>query len=163
MSKPTPLRVRVEGPLHPFAAGFRRELSESGYSSSPAAGHLQLMAHLSRWLADRDLGSDGLTAARVEQFLMDRRSVGRVHRRLTLAGLDPLLGYLRGLGLAPESESADATGPLEVLLAEFTGYLIGERGLAEQTVINYRGVAVSFLADRTGEGDSGEAVAGPPA
>lgn len=160
MRKPTPSRVRVDGPLHPFAAGFRGELSASGYSSSPAAGHLQLMAHLSRWLADREMGSDGLTAARVEQFLVDRRSVGRVHRRLTLAGLDPLLGYLRGLGVAPDLESPVATGALEVLLAEFTGYLIGERGLAEQTVRNYRGVAMSFLSGRSVEFGSGEVTVG---
>lgn len=145
MSNPAPSRVRVAGPLEPFVEGFRRELTDQGYASSPAAGHLQLMAHLSRWLADRELGPDGLCGARVEQFLEDRHGRGRVHRRLTLAGLRPLLGYLRGLGVVPGLERPIPIGPLERLVEEFTGYLIDERGLAEQTVSSYRGVALLFL------------------
>lgn len=61
MNKPTPSRVRVHGPLERYADGFRRELSGWGYSSSPAAGHLQLMAHLSGWLADHDVCLEELT------------------------------------------------------------------------------------------------------
>jgi integrase/recombinase XerD len=40
--------VRVSGPLEAYATGFREELSTLGYSARSAAGHLQLMAHLSR-------------------------------------------------------------------------------------------------------------------
>jgi hypothetical protein len=80
MSKPTPSRVRVGGQLGPYAIGFRTELHRQGYSSSPAAGHLQLMAHLSRWLADRDLSPDELTVAYVQQFLDDRRPEFRSSR-----------------------------------------------------------------------------------
>ena len=145
MNMPTPSRVRVGGPLATYANGFREELARLGYSSSPAAGHLQLMAHLSRWLADRDLDPGELTAGLVEQFLVDRRASGRVHRRLTLRGVAPLLGYLRGLGVVPEPPAVRA-GPLEQLLADFAVYLVGERGLAEATVRNYRGVAEGFLA-----------------
>ena len=113
MNMPTPSRVRVGGPLASYANGFREELARLGYSSSPAAGHLQLMAHLSRWLADRDLDPGELTAGLVEQFLRDRRASGRVHRRLTVRGVAPLLGYLRGLGVVPEPPPVTA-GPLEV-------------------------------------------------
>lgn len=157
MSKPLPSRVRVGGPLGSYAPGFRRELSGLGYSSSPAAGHLQLMAHLSCWLDDHGLGVEGLTVGRVEEFLEDRRSCGRVHRRLTLGGLSPLLGYLRGLGVAPLPVSPDVGGPLAELVEEFTGYLREERGLAEGTVANYRKVAKSFLSLHVSDADCGHA------
>jgi integrase/recombinase XerD len=92
-------------------------------------------------------------------FLEDRRSAGRVHRQLTLEGLRPLLGYLRGLGVVPEVPSpATAVGPLEDLLEEFTDHLTGERGLVEQTVKNYRRAARSFLSARCGLGDDGVTV-----
>ena len=48
-------RVRVGGPLGPYSDGFRTELAARGYEPSSAAGQLQGMAHLSRWLVDRGL------------------------------------------------------------------------------------------------------------
>jgi integrase/recombinase XerD len=146
MSKPTPSRVRVSGPLEAYADGFRKELATQGYSSSPAAGHLQLMAHLSRWLADRDLDPGELTVAWVKQFVEDRRAAGRVHRRLTLRGVSPLLGFLRGLGVVPLPAPPAPRGVRERLLEEFAEYLACERGLAASTVRNYGGVAEAFLS-----------------
>jgi integrase/recombinase XerD len=51
----------VSGPLEAYAAGFREELSTLGYSARSAAGHLQLMAHLSRWLVEIGLVTGELT------------------------------------------------------------------------------------------------------
>jgi integrase/recombinase XerD len=44
-------RVRVVGALEPYAAGFGAELARSGYTFLSARGQLELVAHLSRWLA----------------------------------------------------------------------------------------------------------------
>src|SRR5712692_10049074 len=71
-----PFRVRVTGPLVPYVAGFRVELTERGYSSSAATAQLHLMAHLSRWLCGRGLGTADLTAGLVEEFVGERRSAG---------------------------------------------------------------------------------------
>lgn len=165
MRKPMPSRVRVGGPLERYADGFRRHLSQLGYSPSPAAGHLQLMSHLSCWLTDHDLEPDDLTVTRVEQFMEHRRSRSRVHRQLTWQGLSPLVGYLRDLGVAPPRESTalagTSTDPLEELLVEFTGYLRDERGLARATVANYCNVATSFVSVHVGDSGHGHsAVAG---
>ncbi len=54
-----PSRVRVGGPLEPYANGFRRTLAGQGYLANSASYQLQLMAHVSRWLASRGLGSVG--------------------------------------------------------------------------------------------------------
>ena len=49
-------RVRVTDPLGQHAEGFRAMLAGRGYAPSSAAGQLQLMAHLSRWLAHEAYG-----------------------------------------------------------------------------------------------------------
>lgn len=153
MSMPTPSRVRVAGPLESYAGGFRQELSRLGYSPSPAAGHLQLMAHLSCWLDGHGVGLEDLTKARVEEFIGHRRSRGRVHQRLTLQGLSPLLDYLGELGVVPPPQPRTATGPLAELVEEFIGYLSDERGLADSTVANYGGVAMLFLSGQSSDLD----------
>src|SRR6476661_5367403 len=84
MNRPSPSRVRVSGPLGAYAAGFRGELSALGYSARSAAGHLQLMAHLSRWLVEIGLAPGELTLPRAERFVRCRRDGSRVHRSLTL-------------------------------------------------------------------------------
>ena len=49
-----PSRVRVGGPLGPFAPGFRSELEARGYAPGSVALQLQLAAQLSRWLGAQD-------------------------------------------------------------------------------------------------------------
>ena len=44
---------RVRGPLAPYAAGFVVELVGRGYRPRSVRGQLELMAHLSRWLAEQ--------------------------------------------------------------------------------------------------------------
>ncbi|MGC8635370.1 MAG: tyrosine-type recombinase/integrase [Candidatus Limnocylindrales bacterium] len=137
--------VRVTGPLEPYVTGFRQELARQGYAPSTATAHLQLMAHVSRWLAAAQLGPADLSAARVELFLRERRASGQV-RRLTPRGLIPLLGYLRELGVVPEPATPVPDGPLDRLVAEFAGYLAAERGLSEPTIRWNRHVAELFLS-----------------
>ena len=146
MNRPSPWRVRVSGPLQAYAAGFREELSALGYSARSAAGHLQLMAHLSRWLVEIGLAPGELTLPQVELFVQGRRGGSRVHRSLTLRGTQPLLDYLRRIGVVAAVEPAAASTGRDVVIQQFTGYLLGERGLAAPTIANYRAVAGRFLA-----------------
>ena len=52
-------RVRVNGPLAPFAMDFRRHLAEQGYRSG--LGLMTLMSDVSRWLAGQRLNVGDLT------------------------------------------------------------------------------------------------------
>jgi hypothetical protein len=99
-----PSRVRVSGPPGAYPGSFSQELSRLGYSSSRTAGHLQLMARLSRWLVDIGWDPGELTVAWAERFVEHRRASGRVHRCLTLRGMGPLLDHLREIGVVPEPE-----------------------------------------------------------
>lgn len=147
-------RVRVEGPMAPYRAGFASELVRFGYSVSAREGNLQLMAHLSRWLEQQGLGPQDLVPERAADYLVHRRASGQV-RRLSSRGLAPLLGYLQSLGVVSAPESVAAVTPLAQLVEEFSTHLRAERGLAERTIIFYRRTATTFLRrsmpDTTGD------------
>lgn len=143
-----PSRVRMSGPLGPYAPGFAAELSRLGYTPLSVCGQLRLMAHASRWLASEGLDSAGLTPAVVEGFLVARRAAGYTSHRSARA-LMPLLGYLRGLGVAPTPPAQASPGtPVEQLLDRYRGYLTVERGLTPQTARGYVDAVRGFLAGR---------------
>ena len=84
--------VRVTGPLAPFVAGFIKELESKGYRASPACLQLRLLAHVSRWLRDHSLEVGELTNARVEEFLLSRRTEGYAHL-LSAKVMVPIVNY----------------------------------------------------------------------
>jgi integrase/recombinase XerD len=145
-------RVSIAGPLAVFADGFRGELERLGYSPLTAEDQLRLMAHLSRWLEDGRLGVAELTAGRAQEFLVYRQGCGRSHRCSPRA-LAPMLGFLRGLGVAPPAPAAPVATAADQLLGAFEEYLLGDRGLVDVTVAGYRRVATLFLAGRFPDGD----------
>ena len=59
-----PSRIRVLGPLAPFASGFAEELNRQGYTLSSARKQMWLLAHLSQWLVSEGLGVNELRDAR---------------------------------------------------------------------------------------------------
>jgi integrase/recombinase XerD len=135
---------RVLGPLAPYAAGFAVELVERGYRPRSVSGQLELMAHLSRWLADQGAGPDGLTPSMADRFLDVRRESDASLR--SWRALDPMVGYLRGLAVVPKL-AASADSPVDRLLAEYRDYLLRERGLTAGTVAHWERIARLFLAE----------------
>lgn len=136
----------VDGPLAPYAGGFRAELERLGYTPLTAATHVRLMAHLSRWLARESAEAPGLTPPLVEAYFAERRAAGYAGH-VTGRALRPLLGYLRRLGVVPPAAplAADAE---ERLLGRYREYLLAERGLSRTTAdLNVRMVR-PFLAGR---------------
>lgn len=132
----SPDRVRVTGPLAVFNSGFAAELVRLGYRPNVSANQLQLMAHLSRWMTQRGLAADGLTASMLADFLAARRAAG-YRLWLSSKALSPLLEYLRGVGVTPVEPDPEPGGAVEMLLARYRGYLLGERGLSAATAALY--------------------------
>jgi integrase/recombinase XerD len=156
-----PLRVRVTGPLEPYASGFVLELVDRGYTPVSAAHQMRLMAHLSRWLAGERLGSDDLSSARVEEFFAARRAAGYTNY-VTRRALTALLEYLRGLGVVPPAGEEPSLSAVEELLARYRAYLRSERGLAVMTARGYVDMVRPFLSahmDAAGELDMRELAA----
>jgi integrase/recombinase XerD len=142
-----PSRVVVSGPLSAFAPGFLDELLGQGYRPGPAAKQLQLMAHLSRWMTERDLEPGALRGVEIERFVNDRRASGRVQLASARA-LVALLRYLRDLAAVPATASREAPTPAGALVERYTDYLLVRRGLAAETIRGYCNTARAFLADR---------------
>ena len=139
-----PSRVRVTGPLEPFAAGFITELQESGYRPAAAAVQVRVLAHLSRWMQEQSVLADELGELELERF---RREHAAGVPSVRGAGLTVVLGYLRGLGVVPAAEPAVMTVADE-LLDEFRRYLLVERGLTVGTTRGYVDIVRPFVESR---------------
>ena len=137
--------VGVPGPLGPFVAGFAAELSRQGYKPRPVGKQLGLVAALSGWLATEGVALSGLSSEVAERFCAARRAAGHTDRA-TVRALDPLLRYLRGLGLAPPASSPTPAGPVEELLLRFRRYLEHERGLVPAAARRYVDKVRPFVA-----------------
>lgn len=148
----SPDRVRVTGPLAAFSSGFAAELVQLGYRPNASANQLQLMAHLSRWMTQRSLAADGLTASMLADFLAARRAAG-YRLWLSTNALTPLIEYLRGVGVTPVKPDLEPGGAVEALLARYRGYLVGERGLSAATAALYVHLTRPLLASRMAGGE----------
>src|SRR6266567_8496623 len=141
-----PCWARVFGPLEPYVDGLRGELERLGYTPLSAAGHVRLVAHLSRWMIDGGLALSALTPATVDAYFAERRATG-YYNSLTARSLRPLLDWLQQLGVVAAPGPVPATTPCERLLGRYRDYLLVERGLAASTVeLNVRMVR-PFLVD----------------
>jgi integrase/recombinase XerD len=144
-------RVRgpLDGPLAPYGAGFEASLAEQGYSADSIRRHLRLMVHVSRWLDRRGLGAADLSVDGAGRFLRFRRAGGHTHPA-AMAGMGPLLEYLRGVGVAPSVDAPRAVTPVDELVGDYRRYLLEERGLSLRTSVpHYVDVACLFLAGQS--------------
>ncbi|WP_204805605.1 tyrosine-type recombinase/integrase [Mycobacterium riyadhense] len=147
-----PEQVRITGPMAVFSNGFAAELVRLGYRPNAVAGQLQLMAHLSRWMVQRDLTIADLIEPVLRDFLAARRQAGY---RLWLSprALAPLLTYLRGLGVLPPVSAPGAVDPVDALLARYRAFLLGERGTSLVTARLYAHLTRPLLKTRLRGGE----------
>jgi integrase/recombinase XerD len=146
--------VRMAGPLAPYAAGFAVELARLGFTRGSAQKQMLLAAHLSRWLRDSGLGAADLTAAAVAVFLAARRAAG-YREFVTAKALAALLGYLRGLGVAPQPEVPAPQTWADELLDRYRCWLLAERGLQVKVARGYLDSVRSFVAAHAASGEAG--------
>jgi len=140
-------RIRVEGPLAAYSAGFWAGLLSKGYMPLSAEKQMGLMAHLSRWLEGDDLDVSELTPELAEAFLQARRAEGYSTYTSPLS-LGPVLGYLRALGVAPVPDVLVDRPSVEAVVSGYVRYLIEDRGLAPGTIAYYADRARVFLSGR---------------
>lgn len=145
-----PSQVRITGPLNAFAEGFAAELDRQGYRPNAAANQLQLIAHLSRWLAAKSMDAGSLSSVVLGEFLAARRAQGFT-LWLSPRALMPFLGYLRDCGFAlpvPQSE----VSPTEELLARYRSYLLETRAVADTSARGYVDMVRPFVSCRAVHG-----------
>lgn len=142
-----PTQIPVSGPLAEFGSGFASELLRQGYTTKSACVQINLMAHLSRWLADQGLDVHRLSDTEVERYLRARRAAGLVNHCGSRA-MRPMLAYLHRLGVAPTAPISAPEGPVEVLLERYRHYLTLDRGLTTATARGYIHAVRPFLCGR---------------
>jgi integrase/recombinase XerD len=143
--QPAPERVRVTGPLFEFVDGFRADLLMRSYSLWGAQGQLYLLAHVSRWMESEGLDVAALTPRALERYFVWRRRQG-YRKSLSPLSLRRLLGYLDGLGVLPPDHEG-VPSPVDRLLGQFRGYLLGERGMKASSAAQYEPTARLFLTE----------------
>ena len=133
--------VSASGSLADRAAGFAAYLSGRGYASSSTKHHLYLMADLSAWLAGQGLAAGDLAGPAAGRFWEDLRARGSYLVKGT--SLEPLLAYLRSVGVLPRQRAGSPAG---ALLQEYDRYLRVDRRAGEGTITQYLRYASEFLA-----------------
>lgn len=148
-------KVRVAGPLAPFAEEFRLRLRDQGYTPLSTVNQLRLVAQLSRWLEAGGFSTADLTEGRVEEFLAARRAAGYTGL-ISPRALVPLLEFLAGRDELPAAEPWVPSSRSEEVLAAFERYLLCERGLVASTASAYVRGAGRFMAAYAPDGQLGE-------
>jgi integrase/recombinase XerD len=140
---------RNDGPLAPFAKGYRAWLSEHGYSLSSATRSLITFGHLGRWMQEHDVVVEQLTAEQIREFLADYRAA---HGHLPASSAIPILAFLRAEDVA-QPTARNSVSPVGELLAEYRTWLLDDRGLAPVTVRGCEQFARQFLITRASVSD----------
>jgi integrase/recombinase XerD len=141
-------KVRMAGPLAPYAPGFGRELRSCGFTDLSTAEQLRLMSHLSRWMARE--GLDALGCEQIAAYCAARKADGYV-ARLTPGSLGRLRAFLQARGVLSVSPAAGAPASAEEkLLGRYRAYLVEERGLVPAVVSQFLKAAALFLEQYPG-------------
>jgi len=144
---------RKPGRLGPFVSGYASWLAAREYTALTADNMLAELGSLGRWMEQESVEPGKLDQAEIERYLAARRASG-LRRVPSLRAMRPLVSFLREAGVMATAEGRPEPTPLERFLAEYRRWLIGERALAEPTVVRYERLARRFIAGRVS--DAGE-------
>ena len=142
-----PSKTPSSVPLVALSKGFAEDLQRQGYVPGAISQQQRLLRDLSNWLQMRQLTASDLSMAQVDRFLLDRRSAGAVKYK-TRKGLEPILSYLRKLGISPAAEPTVEDGPVGEILNQYMCFLTMERGLVPTTALRYIDCLRPFLDRR---------------
>ena len=144
------LKIGIRGPLAADLPGVCAGLEARGYTRLSIRNLARLVAHLSGWLADHELGAADLKRETIDRFVRARRAAGYTGHRWA-SSLEPLLEYLRAIGKAPRlTPLRRMPTPNDATLEAYRTYLTQERDLDPATARFYLHVARAVLP---GDGD----------
>jgi len=138
------------GPLSPYIDPFAQQLSQQGYADASGRDKLRVVAKLSLWLKQHQLGLDSLEEQQVAAFVQELHQRWHRTRRGDAATLRDLLEQLRHSGAIPLPVATCDNSEVKQLEDGFVAYLIEERGLTQATVDNYVSVVRRFLTAHFG-------------
>lgn len=135
----------IEGPLGPWAAEMGERLRELGYASGSQRNHLALVAKLSVFLEREGLGACDLSPVVLERFCSSLRP--RCSSRPTAKAFAWLVEFLGDIGMKRPAVPEPPRSELDDLIERYRRFLLVERGLASDTVVNYVRALTPFLTE----------------
>ena len=141
---------KQEGPLGPYIESFAAEMRYERYAQHTSELEVRLVIDFGRWLANRGIQAQEITAELFKPYLRSRRQ-RRVPTGSDLSALRRLLDLLIRKGVVPEPVAPAATAA-DLLQSEFRLYLQQERALASTTQSYYLAFVSEFLKERFGAG-----------
>jgi hypothetical protein len=138
---------RKPGRLGPFVEDYGSWLSAREYTPGTTRNMLKELGVLGFWMTEQGVEPGQLDAATIEAFLAARRAAGR-RRVPSLRAMHPLVSFLREAGVMAAEHGPREVTSLERFVAEYRGWLVDERALAEPTVVRYVRLARRFMAGR---------------
>jgi len=145
-SKPELLRRWRCGPLGPHVDQFAGLLIQQGFSRWTGRRKFRLFGHLGQWLEAKSIPLEHCDEHQVSAF----RAYHRKHHHVqdgdetTLA---MLLHFLRQAGVVPAAIDRLPHDPIELLIQDYTRFLLQERGLSSATLSNYVPVVRRLLSE----------------
>lgn len=130
----------------------REHLVGLGFAVSGARAAARLLVEFDGWLAAEGVAAGGVTEEVIDRFVAFRRA-SRRSGPVTRRGVDPIVDYLRSVGVMPPVASTPTADPMAELVAAYREYLRVQRRLAPITVHNSAGVVRRFLAQREDRAD----------
>jgi site-specific recombinase XerD len=142
-------RLRA-GILGSHLEGFVGAVSCLGYARSTIRVKLWLLRDLGQWIESKDLGIEGLKESEVDQFLGERRRLGRLGRS-DAQTMKQFLEYLRAEGVIERPKPLIDVSPLGAVYKRYESYLVKERGLSGATVTGYWRFLRRLISERFGD------------
>src|SRR5882762_7476732 len=132
----------LQGPLSPILESYAAFLDAEGYSHESFRSKTRFVIGFSRWLHQKRIEMPGVTVSVGQRFLRDRKPC----RSGDPTTLRHFLAWMRSQGLI----SAQALQPheksaVDMLVEEYSAYLLSERGLASTSGEVYASIVHRFL------------------
>ncbi len=121
-------------------------LGKLGYATATVREKVRFATAMANWMKSRALSVAELDEWRVGAALKHRRASSSNRRRAYLHFIE----FLRARRLVAALEIPLELSSAARLEERYARYLLDERGLVDATVVNYRGFAHRFLAERFG-------------
>lgn len=141
---------KQEGPLGPYIDCFAAEMRDERYAQHTSELQVRLVTDFGRWLANRGIQAQEITAGLFKPYLRSRRR-RRFPTGNDVSALRRLLDLLIRKGVVPEPVTPAVTAA-DLLQSEFRLYLQQERALASTTQSYYLAFVSEFLKECFGTG-----------
>ncbi|MYH30231.1 MAG: tyrosine-type recombinase/integrase [Acidobacteria bacterium] len=138
------------GPLVPWLTGLAESLKTQRFPHQTIHVELRRIVQFSEWLEHQQVELSSLSPADVVQYLQTRPL--RSQQQGSRAPLRRLLEYLRSEDVIDPEEPAPPPTPAECCVQDYVEHLRKQRGLAEDTIVNYARQARNFLQHRFASG-----------